>query len=59
MILGGAMIARGAALSDPCNGYSGRNVISTSNYQTVRTSSFGVGAGSFVSGAALFALRNR
>ncbi len=59
MILGGAMIARGAALQYPCKGFSGRNFICTSNYQTVRTSSLGVGAGSFVSGAALFALRNR
>jgi hypothetical protein len=40
---GGAMIAHGAMISDPCSSFAGPGVLCASNYQTVRTSYMATG----------------
>lgn len=51
---GGALIARGATISDPCHGIPG----CISNYTTVRAASIGLGAALAGTGAFLFARHN-
>jgi hypothetical protein len=58
MIGGGALLARGAAITDPCTGFSGPDVLCTSNYQTVRATSFAIGGVAVAVGAVLFSLRH-
>jgi hypothetical protein len=57
MVGGGALIARGATISNPCNGY-GPGVLCTSNYAQVRAVSIGLGAALAGTGALLFARHN-
>lgn len=51
---GGALIGRGAAISNPCSAYQGPGVLCTSNYQEVRISSFAVGGALAATGLVLF-----
>jgi hypothetical protein len=50
---GGALIAHGAMISDPCSSFNGTGVICASNYQTVRASFFAVGGATAGLGAVL------
>jgi hypothetical protein len=58
MIGGGALIARGATVTDPCSGLSGPGVLCTSNYQEVRAASLGVGGAALIAGVVLFLHRH-
>jgi len=59
MIGGGALVARGATITDPCSGFSGPGILCTSNYQAVRASSVVIGGAALVVGAVLFSHRHR
>jgi len=58
MLGGGALIARGATVSNPCNAFAGPGVICTSNYQAVRAASLGVGGASAGAGFIMFLRHN-
>jgi hypothetical protein len=58
MLGGGALVGRGASITDPCSGLSGPGVLCTSNYQTVRAASLALGGVAIVVGAVLFLHRH-